>query len=206
MKIHAILSLFVSAAFVTVVSTLTQVDLKTVPLNWDKLRFGRVIESKGEYRITKIILDIPVNREQICFGPVKGLFQDDATAFKSHEITEESKLAVLARSFDSFFRLEQHGAVTSYGRPGKLVLVTNNGNIEIGITELGFTLGIASPSDQNTFYNWTLAKIIDDECRKQSGKGLKTKHFSVVSGQYWAESSKIQYEKSVAKGETAPGK
>ena len=167
---------------------------KRKSVDWTPLSFGRTLDSGEAYQIKKLVLTIPPNSKQEHFGPVKGLFVSD-DALLELEVADRKRLERLEQSLKSFMRLEQHGGATSYGRSGKITVVTTDGEFVISVSELGFNLGDEHPSDDNTFYSWTLAKILDDEAQRVSKAGLKKKHFDVLSGQHWINSQRDRYPK-----------
>jgi hypothetical protein len=189
-----ITAIVVAVFFGLTVPTYAQKGGKSRQPKWDALNFGSQLDNGDTYSIKKLVLDVPINEKQVCFGPVKGIFENNETSFDKLEINDRQILARLESSFGSFFRLRQRG-VTSYGQLGKITVLTNNGQFEITISELGFNLGDGYPSQKNTFYSWTLAKILNDEARKLGGDGLKSEHFNVLSGIHWIESAKSSYEK-----------
>ena len=168
---------------------------KRKSIDWTPLSFGHTLDSGKVYRIKKLVLKIPPNSKQVHFGPVKGLFESD-DALLELEVADRGKLERLERSLTSFMRLEQHGGSSSYGKSGKITVVTTDGEFVISVSELGFILGDEYPSDDNTFYNWTLAKILDEEAQRVSKAGLKKQHFDRLSGQHWIDSQRRRYPNS----------
>lgn len=58
------------------------------------------------------------------------------------------------------------GFVGPFVKMGTIKLVTKKKTIEIGVSNAGFTLGNEWPSQDNLFFCWGLAKIVDDQYRK----------------------------------------
>ena len=161
-------------------------------VDWRQLRFDWKSDNGDAYRITKLVIDVPKNAD----APWKrGMFADEETELKQVEIADKDRLEFVEDSFGSFLRVEQHGAVSSYSQPGTITVFTTKGRFKISISDFGFNLGTGYPSDKNTFFQWSLAKLLDDEARRQSGSGLKPKVFDVLSGLHWIKSRKEAYEK-----------
>ena len=85
------MTLVVMVAFlVLVVPTNAQEDQAPQEPKWDVLNFGSQIESGAAYSIEKLVLEVPTNDKQVCYGPVKGVFVDDQISFDKHEITDRN--------------------------------------------------------------------------------------------------------------------
>lgn len=162
--------------------------------DWEQLYFGHTLDDGKTYQIAKLVLEIPRNSKQQVFGPAKGLFKSDDVLLEM-EVTDRARLKSLEQSLQSSIRLEQHRWLTPFGQAGQITVVTTNGEFAISVSELGFHLGSRYPSDGNTFFNWTLAKILDDEAQRISQAGLKEKHFDVLSGRHWIDSQISRYPK-----------
>ena len=179
-----------------------QESLKTPDRNeWVKTRFGRKLNGSEEYKITAVFLDIPKNADQemqygldskMLNAPNLGPFESPNSQLKSARIDDPATIQWIQDSFQSFARLETLGS-SAYGRLGTVTIVTNEERFDISVTERGFTLGDGLPNRKNTFYSWELAKLIDNEARRQFKTGLKPSYFDLLSGQLRIERSKDNY-------------
>ena len=182
-----------SSGLVFVTAQDTQEAGPAGPIDWRQLDFKLKLDNGDVYRITKLVFDVPKNAE----APwKKGIFADRRTELKQLVIADRDRLRLVESSLGSFLRLEQHGAVSSYMQNGKITVFTTKGSFHISISNTGFTLGTGYPSDKNIFFDWTLAKLLDDEARRQYGTGLKPKTFDVLSGLHWINGRKMNYEKA----------
>ncbi|MEX1232174.1 MAG: hypothetical protein WEB58_18155 [Planctomycetaceae bacterium] len=76
---------------------------------------------------------------------------------------------------------------------GVIVLNMEDTKVLIGITGCSFYYGTRNGTSHQMFYNWLLAKIVDDHLREHAKASFDEKIFSMLSGEYWFESQREAY-------------
>ncbi len=156
--------------------------------DWSQLRFANW--SRNETRITKIEIEIKRNEE--VFSIIKP-FEKNDTELIGVVISDPKKLSSIEESFSSILRLQLQSA-GSYTKMGTITIHTSDSKqIEIGICSPGFTLGNKPPTSKNIFFNWALAKAVDQAARDKFKTGLNSKLFKILSGQYWIDANSKTY-------------
>lgn len=169
---------------------------------WEQFPFGRTLENGEIYGVTKLVVTIPKNSNQkMQFGldvqslklPNLGPLVNPEAELTRVTIDDRNKLDRFEGSFQEFLRLETIGAAV-YGDLGVVKVFTNDRGFSVRISERGFIIGDGPPNRNNTFYSWTLAKIIDEELRLRFNQGFKKQYFDLLSGQRIIDSDKMVYE------------
>lgn len=82
---------------------------------------------------------------------------------------------------------------------GKVEVTTTEGAFFVGVFARGFSLESTIPVQQNTFFSWGLAKLIDDALFHERKEHLRDVMFDALSGQGSIDSHKYRYEEVYGK-------
>lgn len=164
---------------------------------WDALHFG------STYHIERITLTVPANsKQELLFGLDletineinKGPLEASDSELNAAVVTDKQTIEQIENSFQEFLRLESNGS-SAYGTWGSLKIKTNRNTFVITVSERGFVLGTGTPTNENTFYNWALAKLIDDQLRTRHDTGLKSKYIDWLSGKRQIDMDRKAYDR-----------
>jgi hypothetical protein len=172
--------------------TLLEQELKRHP-RWELLEaFG-----EGDTRITKlrIVLD-----KMDALPWAQWARRDKEFVYE----TKDAKVLHLAETFlTTPLRIARPDGTTLIGPGdyclGKVEVTTTEGTFFVGIFARGFSLESTIPLQQNTFFSWGLAKLIDDALFHERKEHLREGMFNALSGQTSIDSQKYRYEKAYPK-------
>jgi hypothetical protein len=89
---------------------------------------------------------------------------------------------------------KERGQVGPGGHLGVLVIKSERAPLVIGVSQVGFYLGCFHGTTHQEFYSWVLAKTVDEQLFKLSGKHLEEETFSHLSGEDFVKKGKAFFE------------
>jgi hypothetical protein len=149
--------------------------------NWDVLD-----QLEGKIRAVRVFGFDPYNS-----GKPLDFESKDALVLRTIEYTAHASSAV--RPAVSDLRTP-YGSGADGAYLGIMKLDTADGPLIIGVSRIGFFLGVWDGSVRQTFFSWGLAKQVDDLLFNATGKHLEAEHFEALSGEERIKVGKKAYE------------